>query len=171
MPAPKPFRRPAPGTNRPKDGSPSRWSGWKCREDASLKATDFFSPYDNALLDETDLDLGSAAPIALPSAYFGTEKAPDLLVQASKEGNMYLLNRDELGGVAKAEGKDAVVQTLEGYGGVWDGAAVWPGDGGYVYIPSVSPGGSNGGSSGNLRFFKYGVEAGDTHPVPRGDEP
>jgi hypothetical protein len=136
------------------------------QKEGNLKATDLFSPYNNKLLDESDLDLGSAAPIALPSQYFGTKEVPDLLLQASKEGNMYLLNRDDLGGVAQGkEGKDADVQTLEGYGGVWDGAAVWPGDGGYVYVPSVSPGGESGGSAGYLHTFKYGVDEATDEPT------
>ncbi len=134
--------------------------------DGNLKATDLFSPYNNEALDNSDLDLGSAAPIALPSAYFGTKKVPDLLLQSSKEGNMYLLNRDDLGGVAQGTGgKDADVQTLEGNGGVWDGAAVWPGNGGYVYVPSVSPGGASGGSSGYLHTFKYGVDEATGEPT------
>jgi PQQ-like domain len=112
-----------------------------------LKPTDFFSPFQNLFEDKTDLDLGSSAPLALPSPYF-----PHLLVQSGKSGYVYLLNRDNLGGMGQGpSGTDNVVQRLEPYGGVWDGSAVWPGDGGYVYIPSVEKG------ADNLRFFKYGV--------------
>jgi outer membrane protein assembly factor BamB len=125
-----------------------------------LKAKDFFSPFNNKELDEGDIDLGSSAPIALPSQYFGTPSVPDLLVQDGKDGHVYLLNRDNLGGMGQEGGKDKVVQELGPYGGVWDSSAVWPGDGGYVYIPSVAPGGSSGGSSNKLRFFKYEVAAG-----------
>jgi hypothetical protein len=154
------FPLPGPGTDPTEGRLAEAVVRVEVQPEGNLKATDLFSPYNNALLDESDLDLGSAAPIALPSEYFGTKKVPDLLLQASKEGNMYLLNRDALGGVAQGTGgEDADVQTLKGNGGVWDGAAVWPGNGGYVYVPSVSPGGASGGSSGNLHFFKYGVEA------------
>src|ERR1019366_9768079 len=48
-------------------------------------------------------------------------------------------------------GRDGVLQRLGPYGGVWDGMAAWPGDGGYVYIPSVER------LSDHLRFFKYEV--------------
>lgn len=129
-----------------------------------LRATDFFSPFNNAALDEEDLDLGSAGPIALPSQYFGTPSAPDLLVQPSKKGDLYLLNRDELGGMGQGPGgTDKLIHKLGPYGGVWDGSAVWPGDGGYVYIPGVAPAGTGAteGGSDNLRFFKYGVEQGE----------
>jgi hypothetical protein len=121
--------------------------------EGGLKATDFFSPSNNAELDEGDIDLGSGAPIALPSKYFGTPSVPNLLVQVGKQGYVYLLNRDQLGGMGQGlGGTDRVVQRLGPYGGVWDGSAVWPGDGGYLYIPGVA------GGSDHLRFFKYGVD-------------
>jgi hypothetical protein len=139
-----------------------------------LKATDFFSPYNNKELDKIDLDLGSAAPIALPSPYFGTEAVPDLLVQPSKTGEIYLLNRSKLGGMGQgASGKDEVLQEQgpqqgEADGGVWDGSAVWPGDGGYVYIPGVSKAGSGSENFDFLRYFKYGVKGGVPNLVPAG---
>ncbi len=121
-----------------------------------VKPTDFFSPFENVSEDQEDLDLGSSAPIALPSPYFGTTSIPHLLVQSGKTGYVYLLNRDNLGGMGQGpSGTDNVLQRLGPYGGVWDGSAVWPGNGGYVYIPSVEKG------TDNLRFFKYGVEAGE----------
>jgi outer membrane protein assembly factor BamB len=123
-----------------------------------LKTKDYFSPFNNKFLDEHDIDLGSSAPVALPSQYFGTPSVPNLLVQDGKGGNVYLLNRDNLGGRGKETNN--IVEEKGPYGGVWDSAAVWPGDGGYVYIPTVAPGGSSGGSSDKLLFFKYEVEAG-----------
>lgn len=128
-----------------------------------LKAKDFFSPFNNEALDLEDIDLGSSAPVALPSAYFGTSTIPHLLVQDGKDGYVYLLNRDDLGGMGQGSGgSDKVVQKSAQHGAVWDAAAVWPGDGGYVYIPTVAAGGSSGGqgSSNKLLFFKYGLESG-----------
>jgi hypothetical protein len=125
-----------------------------------LAATDFFSPFNSAQLDEGDVDLGSGAPIALPSPYFGTASVPHLLVQVGKQGYVYVLNRDHLGGMGQGPaGSDQVVQRLGPYGGVWDGSAVWPGEGGYLYIPGV-----NGGSD-HLRFFKNGVNEGTGEPA------
>ena len=152
------FPLPGPGTNPTEGRLAESVVRVEVQGDGSLRATDLFSPYNNKLFDEKDRDLGSAAPIALPSEYFGTKKVPDLLLQPSKQGGIYLLNRDALGGVAQGpEEKDDVVQTLKG-GGVWDGSALWPGDGGYIYVPSVSPGEEIGASNGYLRTFKYGVE-------------
>jgi iron transport multicopper oxidase len=128
-----------------------------------LKASDFFSPFNNKELDKEDFDIGSAAPIALPSEYFGTPADPNLLVQASKKGEVYLLNRNALGGMGQGlEGKDKVIEEkgLGEYGGVWDGFAVWPGDGGYVYIPGVSKPATGQMNFDFLRYFKYGVAGG-----------
>ena len=130
------------------------------QHETELKATDFFSPFNNHTLNELDLDLGSGGPIGLPSPYFGTSNIPHLLVQSGKDGRVFLLNRDNLGGMAQGPGgTDAVIQELGPYGAQWDGPALWPGEGGYVYIDAVpsaeSPGATKEG--GYLRFFKYGV--------------
>src|SRR4029077_8103456 len=43
------------------------------------------------------------------------------------------------------------------YGGVWSRPGVWPGEGGWVYIPTASGGTSPGGASRNLRVYQYGL--------------
>ncbi|MFL5883567.1 MAG: hypothetical protein ACJ77M_00715, partial [Thermoleophilaceae bacterium] len=131
------------------------------QSDGSLRATDFFSPYDAVSLDDWDGDLGSGGPLALPSTTFGTSSYPHLLVIAGKEGYVYLLDRDHLGGIAEgASGGDAVVARIGPYGGVWSRPAVWPGDGGYVYMPTASPSADTPGLSygGVLRAYRYGVD-------------
>jgi outer membrane protein assembly factor BamB len=132
------------------------------QHETELRSTDFFSPFDNAVLSENDLDLGSGAPMALPSQYFGTASVPHLLVEQGKDGYLYLLNRDSLGGMGQGPGgKDEVVQKLGPFGGVWDSSAVWPGEGGYLYTPAVSPAGTTTENGDHLRFFKYGLKAGE----------
>jgi hypothetical protein len=116
----------------------------------ALKTKDYFSPFNNKELDEGDVDLGSSDPVALPSQYFGTASVPELLLQEGKQGVVYLLNRRNLGGRTSNDG--TVVQKLGPSGGVWGAAAVWPGEGGYVYIPAVG--------EGVVHFYKYEVEAG-----------
>jgi hypothetical protein len=127
----------------------------------SLKTVDFFTPYDGATsLDCCDLDFGSGSPVALPNQYFGTSSVPHLAVAVGKEGYVYLLNRDNLGGIGEgASGTDAVVGRYGPYGGVWSCPGVWPGDGGWVYIPTASGGGDPGGSTGYLDAYKYGVNS------------
>jgi hypothetical protein len=134
--------------------------------EGNLLATDFFSPSNNVQLDEFDLDVGSSAPIALPSQFGAGTNVPSLLVQDGKQGYVYLLDRSNLGGMGQVPGEtDGALQRLGPYGGVWDASAAWPGDGGYVYIPSVSPGGVDSGSSGRLRFFKYEVDEKTDEPT------
>ena len=97
------------------------------QSDGTLKPTDFFAPYDAATLDAGDMDLGSGGPLALP-AQFGTTTHPHLLVQAGKQGYVYLLDRDNLGGKGQGTaGGDAVVGRFGPDGGVWGKPTAWPG--------------------------------------------
>jgi len=126
----------------------------RVQPDGSLKPVDFFAPFDAPSLDGYDADFASGGVTGLPSEYFGTAALPHLAVAVGKQGYVYLLNRDSLGGVAQGpSGSDNVVQRLGPRGGVWSRPAVWPGDGGYVYIPTAS--GSSAG--GNLDVYKYGL--------------
>ena len=60
---------------------------------------------------------------------------PHLIVQVGKEGKVYLLDRDNLGGTGQGPGGTAAtLQTLGPYNGVWGHPAFWGGDGGYVYL-------------------------------------
>ncbi len=105
--------------------------------DGSLLATDFFQPEESAALNEWDLDLGSGAPVALPGSPFGTPEHPNLMVQIGKSGVGYLLDREHLGGFAQAsDGADDVIQRFGPDGQVWSKPSVWPGDGGYLYVPA-----------------------------------
>jgi hypothetical protein len=129
------------------------------QSDGSLKATDFFTPYDGAMLDSDDLDLGSGGVVGLPSQYFGTSKFPDLATIVGKQGYLYLLNRDSLGGASMASGGgDNVVARIGPNGGIWGKPAVWPGDGGYLYTVSASSGTAAPASSGLFQTFQYGLD-------------
>jgi iron transport multicopper oxidase len=128
------------------------------QSDGSLKATDFFAPFDASSLDGWDADFASGGVTGLPSEYFGTATIPHLAVAVGKQGYVYLLNRDHLGGIGQGpSNSDDVVQRIGPYGGVWSRPGVWPGEGGWVYIPTASGGTSASGSSGNLRVYQYGL--------------
>jgi Abnormal spindle-like microcephaly-assoc'd, ASPM-SPD-2-Hydin/PQQ-like domain len=130
----------------------------RVQPDGTLKATDFFAPYNAAELDSWDADFASGGVTGLPNAYFGTPSIPHLAVAVGKDGYVYLLNRDDLGGIGEGpDGSDDVVQRIGPYGGVWSRPGVWPGEGGWVYIPTASAGNSAGGSAGNLRVYSYGL--------------
>ncbi|MCW2871817.1 MAG: bamB 2 [Streptomyces oryziradicis] len=116
--------------------------------DNSLSAADFFSPSNAPTLDQNDKDLASGGPMALPDS-FGTSSYPHLLVQQGKDGRVFLLNRDSLGGRSQGPGgTDAVVGVTGPYQGLWGHPAAWGGDGGYVYAI---------GNGGPLRALKSGV--------------
>ena len=134
------------------------WVRLVVQGDGSLKATDFFMPYDARQLNDWDGDLGSGAPMGLPDA-FGTPSYPHLSVATGKQGYVYLLNRDDLGGFRQGpSGGDDVIQRVGPYGGVWGKPAAWPGSGGWVYLPTVSAGSTPGGSSGTFDVYRASVD-------------
>jgi len=127
----------------------------------TLKATDFFSPYNGALLNQNDSDIGSGPPIelpgpdVLPGSPFGTSAHPHVIVQVGKAGYIYLLDAQNMGGFAQGpSGSDATINTVQG-NGVWGKPSVWPGDGGWVYIVTAQ----GGGGSGALKAYKSTVDA------------
>jgi len=65
---------------------------------AGLTPADQFTPFNKMLLDEDDLDLGSSGALLLPDEA-GNAAHPHLLFTSGKEGRMYLLDRQALGGV------------------------------------------------------------------------
>ena len=74
---------------------------------SGLSVKSYFTPFNQATLDARDEDLGSAGPIVMPSQ---PGPSPDLLIGAGKEGKVYVLNRDALGGFDPST--DNVVQEL-----------------------------------------------------------
>jgi hypothetical protein len=119
--------------------------------DGTLALADYFAPFNAAQLNVNDKDL-SSAPVALPDS-MGVPSHPHLLVTGGKEGVVYLLDRDNLGGEAQgAGGTDASVARNAGGGGLFDHAAVWPGDGGYFYLSD----------NGALRAWQISNNAGTT---------
>ncbi|MCW2940041.1 MAG: legume lectin beta domain protein [Actinomycetia bacterium] len=120
----------------------------KVNTDHSLSAMDFFSPANAPTLDHNDTDLGSGGPVGLPAS-FGTAAHPHLLVEQGKDGRVFLLDRDHLGGRSQGSGgSDAVLNKIGPYQGLWGHPAAWSGNGGYVYTI---------GSGGPLRALKSGV--------------
>jgi outer membrane protein assembly factor BamB len=93
-------------------------------DNGTMTAHDYFSPANNAALDQEDADLGSGSPVGLPDS-FGTPAHRHLLVLGGKDGVVHLLDRDDLGGTAQGDGgTDNDVSSLQ-LSGVWGRAAVF----------------------------------------------
>lgn len=123
------------------------------KSDGSLAPTDFFSPANAPTMDANDTDFGSGGAMGLPSSV-GTSTYPHLLVQMGKDGRLFLLNRDSLGGRGQGTGgTDAVLGMVGPYQGQWGHPAFYGGDGGYVYVV---------GNGGPLRAFKVGASGSGT---------
>ncbi len=77
-----------------------------------LDLVDFFTPFSQAKMAKDDLDLGSAGMLLLPDQ---PGPYPHLAVTSGKNGHVYLLNRDNLGGYnAGATGNPQIVQEVSG---------------------------------------------------------
>jgi hypothetical protein len=137
------------------------------QSDGTLKANDFFAPADAAHLDSYDADFASGGVTALRDDTFGTSTFPHVGVAVGKAGYVYLLNRDNLGGIGMGVGHgDDVISRVGPFGGVWSRPGVWPGDGGWIAIPTASPSGGDhpepSGSSGYLKLYRYRKAANGT---------
>jgi outer membrane protein assembly factor BamB len=96
----------------------------------SLRPIDSFTPYDQKLLEDQDLDLGSSGPILLPDQ---PGSHPHLMVGADKRGAIYVLNRDRMGGYHRRH--DQIVQSIRGaVSPIFTTGAYWNGN---VYFGGV----------------------------------
>ena len=142
--------QPAPSGKPPETLSESVL-GLTVEPSGQLTPTQFFAPSDAPSLDENDEDLGSGGPIALPTEYFGTKAIPHLVVQVGKDGRIFLIDADDMGGYRQGPGEsDAVLQTLGPFDGVWGHPAAYGGQGGWVYVLESAGG-------GYLRALSYGL--------------
>lgn len=135
--------------------------------DGTLTPQDFFAPHDAQQLDAQDHDLGSGGPAALPDS-MGIPNHPHLMVVGGKEGVLYLLDRDNLGGLGTTPAQDGLASAAPGPGEMIFGhPAVWGGDGGFVY--EVPGGGNEGGvTAAPLRAYQVQAQGGVPNLVPVG---
>lgn len=101
----------------------------------SITVQDSFTPANQLSLDLSDTDVASGGVVLLPDQTSGGHA--HLLVQAGKEGRIYLDDRDAMGGYHA--NSDAIVEEIPPYpatsgfpvGGLWSAPAYWNGN---VYI-------------------------------------
>ncbi len=64
---------------------------------AGLKVGDYFTPFNTLSEDGMDADFGSAGPLLLPDVVDASSMTRHLAVGAGKDGNLYVVNRDNMG--------------------------------------------------------------------------
>jgi hypothetical protein len=108
---------PGPGSNPPGELAESTIRLAVNSTTGVLSAQDFFSPTNAPALDASDTDFGSGGPTGLP---FGTTTYPDLVTQQGKDGRIFVLDRDDLGGREQGPGNtDQFLAEGGPYGGQW----------------------------------------------------
>lgn len=76
-----------------------------------LALADFFTPSGQAKMAKDDLDLGSAGVVLLPNQ---PGSFLHLAITSGKNGHIYLLDRDNMGGYGGAKGNPQIVQEIAG---------------------------------------------------------
>jgi hypothetical protein len=89
----------------------------------AMTVADYFVPFNWRQLDNADADLGSGGVMLLPDSV-GSADHPHLMVETGKDGNIYLLDRDHLGGNHDTF-NDIVQQVGAGPAGVWGNPAFY----------------------------------------------
>jgi hypothetical protein len=87
---------------------------------SGLSVADYFTPSDQATLDANDTDFGSGAATILIDPSGGPN--PHLVIGGGKEGNLFLVNRDNMG---KFSNKNSVVQTINAGNNIFATPVFW----------------------------------------------
>jgi hypothetical protein len=83
----------------------------------------YFTPFDQAYMAANDLDLGSGGVTLLPTQ--SSTSTPDLLITSGKEGDIYLLNQDNLGGYNGVNNSQAVQYIPSALGEFYGSPLYW----------------------------------------------
>ncbi len=90
----------------------------------ALSVAGWFTPYDQFSLAQNDTDLGAGAAVLLPTQTSGAGPK-NLLTQVGKEGVIYLINRDGMGGYNPVNNSQ-IRQSFAGpANGIWGTPALW----------------------------------------------
>ena len=95
----------------------------------TFPVADYFTPYNAITYNSTDLDIGSGGVLLLPDQTIGP--FAHLLAQGDKAGNLYLINRDNMGHF-NSSNNNQIVQYIPGAdAGMYSSPTWWNN---YVYI-------------------------------------
>jgi len=119
-----------------------------------LTVADYFTMYNTTAESDGDVDLGSGGALVLPDMTDGNGVVWHLAIGAGKDGNIYLVNRDNMGQFSPID-DSAIYQELDGAlpGGIWSMPAYYQGS---VYFGAVG---------GPIRAFQFSQAALSATPV------
>lgn len=120
------------GTSANRSDNINRGESFLKLDGANLSIQSWFTPFNWQILENGDIDLGSAGVLLIP----GT----NLALSGGKEGKLYLVNRDNMGGLSGSGADTNVIQSFQVTGltnpNDIHGAPIWwdgP-DGSYAYV-------------------------------------
>ncbi|KAL8855001.1 MAG: hypothetical protein Q9221_000197 [Calogaya cf. arnoldii] len=107
-------------------------------EGGKLSLTDYFQPYDYQAMDGGDQDFGSGGVAILDPGTFKGTGVSKIAVTSGKNGKIYILNANNLGGYKLGPGQtDGVIQTIVTNKAVFGGVGSYPLEGGFIYSTPV----------------------------------
>lgn len=107
-------------------------------ETGKLSLVDYFQPYDYVNMDGGDQDFGSGGVVLLDPTVFNGTGVARMAITTGKNGKIYFMNADNLGGYKQGPGQtDLVVQTIVTNEAVFGGVGQYPLEGGYIYSTPV----------------------------------
>ena len=99
---------------------------------SGLSVTDYFTPLDQASLDANDTDFGSGAATILVDQLAGP--VTHLVIGGGKQGNLFLLNRDNMGKFSSSTNN--VIETVNLGNSIFATPAFWQNN---LYVAGVGP--------------------------------
>jgi len=95
----------------------------KLSTSSGLSVSDYFTPYDQAALAAADLDLGGGGAVILVDQTSGP--FPHLILGGGKDGNLYLVNRDNLGQYNSSNNSQIVQSFALNGNGIYSAPLFW----------------------------------------------
>ncbi len=106
--------------------------------DTNGSVLDYFTPFNESVLNSGDVDLGSSSVVLLPDSV-GTPAHPHLMIATGKPGKIFLLDQTDLGKFNSILSQDLqevdVLNAMQVLGGVFGPPVYWNGN---IYIAAIS---------------------------------
>ncbi|CAD6446517.1 86c7ab1a-b181-4c17-907e-67653ddef4d4 [Sclerotinia trifoliorum] len=103
-----------------------------------ISVSDYFQPYDYQNMDAGDQDFGSGGIVLLDPTVFKGTGVDKMAVTAGKNGKIYILNANNLGGYKLGPGQtDNILQTIVTNAAVFGACGSYPLEGGFIYCTPV----------------------------------